>query len=182
VAIALYFHSQAAIDENFFWILVGAGAVFFMMGWRAVKNPLAAIRYRLNPRATVRRLINEWSPQQCRLESQYEKSLHSFLQERLPFVKVTRQYGSARIKCDIAISNDVIVELKAGFSSTQKLQRLIGQIDLFKQEWREPVIVVLLGGTQHDLLHDLHNSIRRHSYIVDVVTKETNAVAEGEDS
>jgi hypothetical protein len=140
---------------------------------------MQAVRYAANPRRTVLRLIEEWKPEPARLESEYEKSLHRFLKERLPFVKVTRQYGSARVKCDLATGQDVMIELKAGLRSTQKLQRLIGQIELFTREWDKPVIVVLLGETEEDLLHDLHRSLRQYTR-VDVVTKPVEARVEEE--
>ncbi|MCL6566382.1 MAG: hypothetical protein K6U09_08155 [Acidobacteriia bacterium] len=160
-------------------IAIAVGIVMFLSGWTAVKNPMQAVRYAANPRRTVLRLIEEWKPEPARLESEYEKSLHRFLKERLPFVKVTRQYGSARVKCDLATGQDVMIELKAGLRSTQKLQRLIGQIELFTREWDKPVIVVLLGETEEDLLHDLHRSLRQYTR-VDVVTKPVEARVEEE--
>lgn len=69
-----------------------------------------------------------------------------------------------------------MIELKAGFRSTQKLQRLIGQIELYNREWKKPVIVVLLGETEQDLLHDLHRSLRGYDDVY-VVTKEVETAA-----
>lgn len=115
------------------------GGFLFYSGWTAVREPKAAIRYALKPSGVVLNLIREWNPPSYRLEIEHEKSLHSFLKERLPFVKVTRQYGSARVKWDIAVGKDVMVELKVGFKTTQKLQRLIGQIDLFQRELDRPL-------------------------------------------
>jgi hypothetical protein len=161
-------------------IFIGVGIVMFISGWTAVKEPMQAVRYAANPRRTVLRLVEEWKPELARLESEYEKSLHRFLKERLPFVKVTRQYGSARVKCDLATGQDVMIELKAGFRSTQKLQRLLGQIELFTKEWNKPVIVVLLGETEEDLLHDLHRSLRQYTR-VDVVTKAAESRVEEEE-
>jgi hypothetical protein len=111
------------------------GVALFIWGWNAVANPRLALKYAHNPARTVRELIEEWTPTPARLESEYEQSLHKFLKSKLSFVKVTRQYGTARVKCDIATGNHVMIEMKAGFKSTQKLQRLIGQVDLFNKEY-----------------------------------------------
>ncbi len=182
IALVAYLYPAKPGDEaTYRLIAIGAGIVLFVSGWTAVKNPLLAIRYEMNPRRVVVSLIQEWKPHSARLESEYEKSLHQFLKTKLPFVKITRQYGSGRVKCDLATGRDVIIELKAGFRSTQKLQRLIGQIDLFRREWEKPVVVVLLGESEEDLLHDLHRSLRRYDD-VEVLTKEVEApAAEGQE-
>jgi len=163
-------------DQTLQLVLFLVGTGFFVWGWRAVRYPLRTMRYAWNPRRVVVQVIRDWKPQPARLESEYEKSLHRFLKDNLPFVKITRQYGSARVKCDLATGNDVMIELKAGFRSTQKLQRLIGQVDLFRREFRKPLVVVLLGETEEDLLHDLHRSLRDYSD-VEVVTKAVAAPA-----
>ncbi|OFW11045.1 MAG: hypothetical protein A3H27_17750 [Acidobacteria bacterium RIFCSPLOWO2_02_FULL_59_13] len=175
---AYFFWTPRNEDESLFrWIVIIVGVISFISGWRAVENPKAAIRYAYDPGKMVLSLVREWNPPSYRLEAEYEKSLHSFLKEHLPFVKVTRQYGAARIKCDIAVQKDVMIELKVGFKSTQKLQRLIGQIDLFKREWDKPLIIVLLGKTEEDILHELHSSINRYEKVY-VVTKEAKEVSE----
>ena len=156
------------------------GSLLCLWGVTSVRNPLLAFRYASNAHRTVISLIEEWKPKPARLESEYEKSLHTFLKSRLPFVKITRQYGSARVKCDLATGTEVIIELKAGFRSTQKLQRLIGQVDLFRREWEKPIVVVLLGETEEDLLHDLHRSLRPYEKVF-VVTKEVEAPDEDKD-
>jgi len=119
-------------------------------------------------------MLRDWKPEPARLESEYEKSLHRFLKANPPFVKVTRQSGSARVECDLATGSDVMIELKIGFRSTQKLQRLIGQIDLFRREFKKPVVILLLGETEEDLLHDLHRSLQKYED-AEIVTKEFEA-------
>ncbi len=164
-------------NKNVQWLLIPVGAVLVVSGWRAVTNPQLAIRYHFNPRRTVAELIREWAPQQARLESEYEKSLHQFLKSKLPFVKVTRQYGSARVKCDLATGNDVMIELKNGLRTTNKLQRLLGQLELYRHEWTKPVIIVLLGDSQEDLLHDLNRTVQKYEGI-EILTKSVGAPVE----
>jgi hypothetical protein len=165
------------LDGNTRAIVAIAGMVLIALGWNAVKDPRAAIRYAANPWKNVVGLIREWKPEGFRLEVEYEKSLHNYLKERLPFVKVTRQYGSARVKWDIGVGKDVMIEIKVGLKSTQKLQRLIGQIELFQRELEKPLIVLLLGDTQEDLLRELHHTARQYED-VRILTKEAKNLTE----
>jgi hypothetical protein len=109
-----------------------------------------------------------------------QKSLHQFLKSKLTFVKVSRQYGSARVKCDIASGNDVMIELKIGLRSTNRLQRLLGQLELYRHEWNKPIIIVLLGESQEDLLHDLNRTVQGYDGI-EVLTKSGTAPIETDD-
>lgn len=52
------------------WILVAVGIAVFATGWKSVKNPKLAIRYRLNPGAVVLEMVHEWKPQTHKLESE----------------------------------------------------------------------------------------------------------------
>jgi len=158
------------------WVFV-AGVVLLIWGLNSVRNPMLALRYASNAGTTVAELIEEWKPAPAHLESEYERSLHRFLKSKLPFVKVTRQYGSSRAKCDLATGNEVIIELKAGFKSTNKLQRLLGQIELYRGEWKRPIIVVLLGETEEDLLHDLHRNLQKY-HSVHVINKDVGSAVE----
>jgi hypothetical protein len=160
------------------WLIVGGGILLFTSAWRKFSDPQAAWRYFWNAGKFVRDLITEWKPEHYRFELEYEKDLHAFLKTRIPFAKITRQYGSVRIKCDLAVGNDVMIELKVKLKSTNKLQRLLGQIELFQKEWScRPLVVVLLGEADEDLLHELHGSIRRFDS-VHILTKEAQRVVE----
>ena len=176
--IGLFLPVHDSNDQTLKWGLIFVGVFLFVWGMNSVRNPRLALKYANSPLATVADLISEWKPTLARLESEYERSLHQFLKTKLTFVKVTRQYSSARVKCDIAVGTDVMIEMKAGFKSTQKLQRLLGQIDLFHREWQgKPLIVLLLGESEDDLLHDLNRSL--HNYpSVKVIVKETGKAIE----
>jgi hypothetical protein len=173
VGVALLLPADPNINQLKPWmVVVGLGLIIW--GLNAVRKPMLAMRYASNAAKTVAELIEEWEPPSAHLESEYEKSLHQFLKSKLPFVKVTRQYGSSRVKCDLATGNEVIIELKAGFKSTNKLQRLLGQIELYRGEWDRPIIVVLLGESEEDLLHDLHRNLEKY-HSVRVIHKDVNA-------
>jgi len=167
------------------WAVIGGGVLLFISAWRTFSDPHAAWSYFLNSGRFVSELIQEWNPKPYRLELEYERDLQAFLKTHVPFAKITRQYGSARIKCDLAVANDVMIELKVKLASTNKLQRLLGQIELFQREWSgKPLMVVLLGETQEDLLHELHSSIKRYnspSRSVYVITKEAKELVEESD-
>jgi len=172
--VGLYLYAYEPKYSNLGGVLALAGVVLMLVTVIQVRNPRLVLRYAANPLRTVMELVVKWKAQPGRAESEYEKSLYDFLRSQLPFVKITRQYGAARVKCDLGVGQDVMIELKAGFRSTQKLQRLIGQIELYHREWRKPVVVVLLGESDQDLLHDLHRSLREYDD-VHVVTKEVEA-------
>src|SRR5438552_3753368 len=160
VAIGLYLLTQTQNNEAFAWFIIFVGAVIVFAAWRSVPDPKVLVRYYLDPPKTVNGLISAWAPQPARSEADYEKSLHTFLKSKLPFTKITRQYGSARVKCDLAVGTEVFIELKKGLKSTNRLQRLIGQIELYRKEWEgKPLFIVLLGDSEDDLLHDLNRSI-----------------------
>src|SRR5213593_1548165 len=124
-------------------IVIG-GIVLFISAWKAFSDPKTAWNYFVNAGSCVHDVIQQWTPKQYRLELEYEKDLHAFLKQRLPFAKITRQYGSGRIKCDLAVATDVMIELKVKLTSTNKLQRLLGQIELFQKEWEEKPLIVAL--------------------------------------
>ena len=143
-------------DQIYQWVCILIGVSLFLTGWRSVSNPLRAIQYFDNPKKVVSQMIHQWLPENYLSEYDFEKSLHNFLKKELPWVKITRQYSSGRVKCDLAVGKDVMIELKVDFKSTQKLQRLIGQLEIYRKEWDKPIIVVLIGETAEDLLHDLN--------------------------
>lgn len=171
MAAAFIMSFEPGIPDEIIYVTFAIGAILVATGWRMVQNPRLAIRYAWNRLRTVTDLIEEWKPRDGEVESDYEKSLHDFLKRQLTFVKITRQYGAGRIKCDIAIGKDVMLELKMGIRSTSKLQRLLGQIDLYRREWNKPIVVVLLGESDEDLLHDLHRSLNRYGRDIEVITK-----------
>ena len=46
----------------------------------------------------ILQLITEWKPVNCTTEKAYEKSLYSFLHEKLEDIQITKQYARGRIE------------------------------------------------------------------------------------
>jgi hypothetical protein len=179
--VAAFMYDPVATSQNVQLVVIIIGGRLAISGWRAVSNPKLAIKYHSNPKKTVAELIDAWTPDAARLELDYERAVHKFLKSKLPFVKITRQCGSARVKCDLAVGSEVFIELKKGLHTTNKLQRLIGQVEIYHNEWKgKPVIIVLLGDSEEDLLHDLQRSINKYE-TVRVVTKHVAAPADADE-
>lgn len=179
-SLVLWDNILSQYDPIFKWALLISGCLFVLTSWNSIKNPGLAIRYVRNPVGVICDLIDEWSPGNISVEHELEKSLHYYLKKHLPWEKLTRQYGTGRVKCDIAVGKKVMLELKSGFRSTQKLQRLIGQLELYRNEWAQPIIVVLAGETDEDLLHDLHLHVRRLNDIK-IIIKENIQIERSSD-
>ena len=67
------------------------------------------------------------------------------------------------MKSDIVVDDHVLIELKAGLNSTAKLQRLLGQIELYESNWKGEVIVVICGDADRDLLKTLRKKIESYA-------------------
>jgi len=46
------------------------------------------------------------------------------------------QYASGRVKGDIAVDGNILIEIKDGLKSTGQLQRLLGQLELYAAHGR----------------------------------------------
>ena len=110
-----------------------------------------------DPLRMISSLIQEWKPIRCKTEKEYEKSLYSFLHKRLEDIQVTKQYAKGRIRADLVVGDQVIVELKNNFNTTAKYQKLIGQLAEY-EEWGGQIIVVLTGDTDANLYKELMKS------------------------
>lgn len=99
-------------------------------------------------------LIDNWKPGKLRTEQQYEKSLYEYLHGHLEDIQVTRQYAKGRIRADIVVGDKVIIELKNNLDSTSKYQRLVGQINEYKN-WEGHILILLCGETDPNIYKDL---------------------------
>src|SRR5205807_1477767 len=108
--------------------------------------------FRYEPGKTVKKLVEEWPVSACQTEAEYEKQLASFLKTKFGKTpKVRRQQGAGSTRCDIQVGKEVALELKTNLDSTSKLQRLIGQIELYKKESSAELVIVLIGQSRDDL-------------------------------
>ncbi len=95
-------------------------------------------------------LFSKWSPHKCKSEKDYENSLSSFLHEELENHEITKQYAIGRFRADLAIDDELIIEIKYNFNTLTKYRSLLGQLAEYK-EWGGRVIVLLVGKTDPDL-------------------------------
>ncbi len=112
---------------------------------------------------TVVHLIKNWIPGECKNEKDYEKSLYPFLHAELGSIQITKQPGYGRLRADLAVGKNVLVELKHNLDSTAKLQRLIGQLEGYRES-DKTVIVVLTGRTEPNLGKELRHAIEKMNY------------------
>ncbi len=126
---------------------------------------LGKLKFGYDPHAFVLNLIQEWRPRGCETEKDYEISLYNFLHRKLEgeTIEITKQYGQGRIKGDIVVGRKVLIELKADLDSTSKLQRLYGQLELYSQDWKSHVIVVLCGEHDRNLIAQLQRQIEKYT-------------------
>jgi hypothetical protein len=81
-------------------------------------------------------LIDDWHPRGCKTEKDLERSLHRHLEKNLPSSEIIMQYASGRVKGDIGIDGQILIEIKDCLKSTSQLQRLMGQLDLYNGSGR----------------------------------------------
>lgn len=105
------------------------------------------------------KLIDDWHPRSCQTEKDFEVSLHKHLEKNLPQANVIKQYAAGRVKGDIVVDDDILIEIKDGLESTGQLQRLIGQLDIYNTQWKRKVIVVICGDVQRDLVKTLNEKV-----------------------
>ena len=120
-----------------------------------------SIRFTLDPLGHVARLVKEWNPRKCRTEKDYERSLVRHLKAKLPKQDIVPQFGSGRARGDIVVGGKVLIEIKVNFNTTDKLNRLIGQLEGYETEWKKPVVVVLCGQTDIQLGNQLIKNMER---------------------
>jgi hypothetical protein len=114
--------------------------------------PIGKLRFGFDPPGTVIGLLKQWSPKEYKSEGEYEKDLYAYLHDNFDGVEVVRQYGSSRSKEDLCVGRKVYIELKKDLDTTGKLQRLLGQLQLYANEKWENVILVVVGKADQNLL------------------------------
>lgn len=103
-------------------------------------------------------IVNKWSPKKYRTEKEYENSLYNVLHESFKEVQVTKQFSIGRIKADIVVGGHVLIELKNNLNSRGKYQRLLGQLEEYR-DWDNYILLVLCGETDSNLKKELFKYI-----------------------
>ncbi len=122
-------------------------------------------KFRLNPFGTVKKIINEWEPRRCSTEKDFEKSLLLELQNKLKDEKILSQYGSGRQRVDIVVHGKVPIEIKKDLRSNAALQRTIGQLEQYLEDWGY-LFLVLCGNVNSELLKSLKEYVNKKTDIV----------------
>ena len=104
-------------------------------------------------------LIESWRPRSCETEKEFEKSLMRHLEKNLEKAEIIQQYAAGRLRGDIVVDGKILIEIKQDLDSTGKLQRLLGQIELYNSKWNGQVVVVLCGESKRDLLQVVRDKI-----------------------
>ena len=108
-------------------------------------------------------LVQSWRPRNCESEKEFERSLKKHLDKNLPSSDVIPQSAQGRMKGDIVVDDRILIELKVGLNSTSKMQRLLGQIELYESNWKGEVIVVVCGDADRDLLKTVKKKIESYA-------------------
>jgi len=87
-------------------------------------------------------------------------SLYDILHRELGGVQVTKQFAHGRIRADLVVADRVIVELKVNLDGTAKYQRLIGQLEEYR-EWKGDIVIVLFGRTDPNLRKKLDEQVEK---------------------
>lgn len=104
--------------------------------------------------------IKRWQP------SQHYAGEDGYRNELMEYVRLnsTREHivksESGRSLADIAVDKTIGIELKLNFKKKSQLDRLIGQLDTYLEEYRG-VIVVLCGESNQSLVEELRAKLRQ---------------------
>lgn len=116
-------------------------------------------------------LINSWQPhQKYANELKYRDDLMNFLYERLNEsgdilsgnrnVKLKKE--ASRSLCDIGVGNQQVgIELKKDLKSKSQINRLQGQVEDYEDDYKEGVIVVLVGKVDKYVESDLRHKLTK---------------------
>jgi hypothetical protein len=113
--------------------------------------PLGKTGFWFDNLGSIKKLIEKWKPPTYKSEGEYEKDLYKYLCDNTNGLEIVRQYGSSRVKVDLCVEKKVFIELKKDLNSTSKLQRLIGQLELYRKEKFGQIILILIGETDQNL-------------------------------
>ncbi len=105
------------------------------------------VSYKFDPISYIRKLVLNWDASGCKSEKDYENSFYKFLHQQLSDIQITKQYAVGRVKADLLIGEQIIVELKLNLNKRDQFQRLIGQLEEYKQ-WKGKVVLILIGETE----------------------------------
>jgi len=116
-------------------------------------------------------IIKQWKPQQkYSNELEYRNDLMDFIYNKLNYsgniffgnrsILVRKEDG--RGLCDIAVGNrQVGIELKKDLKSKSQINRLQGQIDDYEDDYKEGIIIVLVGNVNKYVENELRHKLQK---------------------
>ncbi len=119
-----------------------------------------SIKYNFDKIGYIKNLIVKWEPVGCKTEKEYENSLYNFFHKSLPNTQITKQYAKGRIKADIVIDQQYIIELKNKLTSRANYQRLLGQLIEYKT-WEGIIILLLIGESDQNFIKEIKSFIKK---------------------
>lgn len=114
-------------------------------------------------------VIKKWKPGKLRSEKQFENSLYEYLHKAFPEKQITKQFGIGRVLADLAISDELLIEMKYNLKTTGQFQRLVGQLSGYKK-WKGSVLIILCGTTESNLLKELNECLKELNKIESTTT------------
>ncbi len=103
---------------------------------------------------------NEWEPNwNLNIETAYRDDLIGFLNKKLNENHLIKK-EEGRGLADIGIDKKIGVELKLNLSSKKEVDRLIGQVERYLDDY-DDVLVVLLGKTSSEIVRDVNFQIEK---------------------
>lgn len=135
-------------------------------------------------------IVREWVPEKkYRKETEYRDDLAEFIRKKLkeleegPDVlssiirpeKHTVKRESRRTYADIAIDEDIGIELKRDLKGKSEIDRLVGQVDGYEKDYRY-IIIVLCGEVDNEAVDEVEKRFEKPIYppgepMVEIVTK-----------
>lgn len=119
-------------------------------------------------------IIKQWEPKKkYSKEPDYRDDLMDFLNDKLnssggPIlgsldnrtIKIKRE--ASRSLCDIGVGNNQVgIELKRNLKSKSQINRLQGQIEDYENDYKEGVIVVLVGKTGKYVVNNVRDKLQK---------------------
>jgi len=132
---------------------------------------LEKVKFGLNSKGAIKKLLSGWKPKNCDNEKQYENSLYDYLHSHLESIQVTKQFSKGRTSADIMVGNAIVIELKHNLKTTAKYQRLLGQIMEYKT-WEESIFIVLCGETEPNLRKELTQFLKKEGLMGNLLEDE----------
>jgi len=113
-----------------------------------------SLGFTIDSYGSVEEVIKSWQPRGCATEKEFEQSLSKKLEKELKNQKIQTQYGPGRQRVDIVVHKKVPIEIKKDLTTTSALQRTLGQVDQYLQDWNY-LFLVLCGDVEPNLLKSL---------------------------